>query len=66
MQNYIRKLWNNTLASPVYEIKSNLGKIAHLIVRETPPQFADRTCHRKIDIELFSVFHHSDPIDNRA
>ena len=34
MQNNIRKLWNNTLVSPVHEIKSNLGKIAHFIVKE--------------------------------
>ena len=35
MQNDIRKSWNNTLASPVREIKSNLGRIAHFIVKET-------------------------------
>ena len=34
IQNDIRKSWNNTLASPVREIKSNLGKIAHFIVKE--------------------------------
>ena len=35
MQNDIIKSRNNTLVSPVCEIKSNLGKIAHLIVKET-------------------------------
>ena len=35
MQHNIRKSLNNTLASPVREIESNLGKIAHFIVKET-------------------------------
>ena len=35
MQNDIRKSWNNTLDSPVCEIKSNLGKIGHFIVKQT-------------------------------
>ena len=35
MQNIIRKSWNNKLPSPVYVIKSKLGKIAHFIVKET-------------------------------
>ena len=34
MQNNIKKSWNNTLASPVRETKSNLGKIAHFVVKE--------------------------------
>ena len=34
MQNNIKNK-NNTLASPVHEIKSDLGKIAHFIVKET-------------------------------
>ena len=33
MQNNNRKSWNNTLASPVIEIKSNMGKIVHFIVK---------------------------------
>ena len=35
MQNNIRKSRNKTHTSPVREIKSNLGKIAHFIVKET-------------------------------
>ena len=35
MQNDIRKSSNNTLASSVCEIKSNLGKTVHFIVKET-------------------------------
>ena len=35
MQNDIRKSWNNTPGSPVREIESNLGNIAHFIVKET-------------------------------
>ena len=35
MQNHLRKLSNNTLASVVCEIKSNLDKTVHFIVNET-------------------------------
>ena len=35
MQNHIRKSSNNTLASLVCEIKSNLDKTVHFIVKET-------------------------------
>ena len=35
MQNNIRKSWNNTLAPPVREIQSNLGKNADFIDKET-------------------------------
>ena len=34
MQNNKKKSWKNTFASPVREIKSILGKIAHFIVKE--------------------------------
>ena len=35
MENNIRSSLNNTFASPVCEIKRNLGEIAHFIVKET-------------------------------
>ena len=35
MQSNIRKSLNNTLASPVRELNNNLGKIAHIILKET-------------------------------
>ena len=35
MQNHIRKSSNNTLASPVCEIKSNLDKTVHFMGKET-------------------------------
>ena len=66
MQNNFRKSLKNTLASPICEIKSNLGTIAHFIVKETHRLHNSITCHRKIDIELLSIFHHSAPADNRA
>ena len=68
MQNNIRKSWNNTLASPVPEIKSNLNKIGHFIVKKktTASIIRDRTWHGKIDIVLFSMFHHPAPANNRT
>ena len=65
MQNDIRKSSNNTLASPVCEIKSNLGKTVHFIVKETH-RLHNRTWYRKSDIVRFSMFHHSAPGDNHA
>ena len=72
MQNHLRKSSNNTLDSLVCEIKSNLDKTVHFIVKETHRlhhaelDIGGRTWHRKIDIVLFSMFHHSAPGDNHA
>ena len=63
MQNNIGKPWNNTLASPVREIKSNFGKNAHFIAKETHRLHNSVT---ELDIVLFSMVHHTAPADNRA
>ena len=68
MQNNIRKSWTNTLASPVCEIKSNLGEIAHFIVKEThrPHNSVTELVISKLTSSLISMFHHSAPVDNRV
>ena len=64
----ILKSSNSTLASPVSEIKSNLGKTVHFIVKET-----HRLHNAVIELDIakltscfFSMFHYSSPGDNHA
>ena len=67
MQNHFRKSSNNTLTSLVCEIKSNLDKTLHFIVKETHCLHDAVT---ELDIIkltfFFSIFHHSALNDNHA
>ena len=63
MQNDIRKSQNNTLASPICDIKGYLDKIVHFMVKE------NHRLHNSVaelDIALFSISHHFASDDNRA
>ena len=56
MKNNVRKSWNNNPALPVCAIECKLCKIAHFIVKSIRRL---HNWHSKIDIALFSMFHHS-------